>query len=135
MLLKRSNIEKRLYCILLLFGIIVSVCLLYITTQKLVGNTFLTAIWSLPVYAIIMGLFGCENNNIVRVLFQNKLVMYLGRLSFELFLIHQLAIRYVEVFAEKFHLISPNMYIIAIIVSVIGATVFHEFKLRRMSNG
>ena len=135
MLLKRSNIEKRLYCILLLLGITVSVCLLFITTQKLVDNTFLSAIWSLPAYAIIAGLFGCENNNIAKVLFQNKLVLYLGRMSLELFLIHQLVIRYVETLARKLHLMSTNMYSIAFLISVIGATALHSIKLRRAPKG
>lgn len=133
MLLKRINIQKRLYCILLLFGITVSVCLLFITTKKLVGNTFLTAIWSLPVYAITMGLFGCEKNNIVRVLFQNNFILHIGNVSLELFIIHQLVIRYVEVIARKQNFLSSFKYVIAFLITIMVATVLHEFMTRRTS--
>lgn len=132
LLLMRVNISKRMYCMFLFFGITVSIMVLSITTQIAVNSLFLVAIWSLPVYAIIVGLFGLKNNNIIISLFQNRFVLYLGRISLELFLIHQLVIRYVETFARKLCLMSPNVYIIAFLVSLIGATVLHAYKFRRI---
>lgn len=128
----RVNISKRMYCMFLFFGFTVSIMVLSITTQIAVNSLFLVAIWSLPVYAIIVGLFGLKNNNLIISLFQNRFVLYLGRISLELFLIHQLVIRYVETFARKLCLISPNVYIIAFLVSLIGATVLHAYKFRRI---
>lgn len=134
-LIKRLNIQKCLYYVLLFSGIIVSIVLLMITTKNVVGNAFLVVIWSLPVYAIIIGLFGVEHEQFCRFLFQNRYVLFLGKISLELFLIHQLVIRYVEVFARKLNLFSPYMYIIAFLITILVATVLHYFKIRRMPNG
>lgn len=112
-----------------------SIMLLFWTTQHVVGNAFLVAIWSLPAYAIIIGLFGMEKEQVSILLFQNKLVLYLGRISLELFLIHQLVIRYVETIAIKLNLMSSFMYIVAFLITIIVATVLHELKLRRMPVG
>lgn len=135
LLLNRYKIYKRLFYILLFSGIIVSITLLVWTTQHVVGNAFLVAIWSLPAYAIIIGLFGMEKKHVSILLFQNKLVLYLGKISLELFLVHQLVIRYIETFANKLNLMSSFMYIVAFLITIIVATVLHEFKLRRMPVG
>ena len=131
MLLKRIDIHKRLCHMLLLSGIIVSITLLILTTKNVLGNIFLAAIWSLPVYAIIIGLFDIEQEQFSKVIFQNKFVLFLGKISLELFLIHQLVIRYVEVFARKLNMLSPYIYIIAFFITVIGASVLYSIKMER----
>lgn len=131
MLLRRIDIRNRSYCILLLLGVLSSVFLLGITTQTIVNYTFLVAVWSLPVCAIIVGLFGTEQERFSKVIFQNKFVLFLGKISLELFLIHQLVIRYVEVCARKLNLFSPFVYIIALLITVIGASVLYSIKVER----
>lgn len=132
LLLKRFKIQKHLYYMLLFSGIFVSILLLFWTTQHIVGSEFLVVIWSLPVYAIIIGLFGIEVEKIDILFFQNKIVLYLGRISLELFLIHQLVIRYVRVFANKLQLMSSYMYIIAFVITIMAASALYKCKLRRM---
>ena len=99
------------------------------------SNAFLVAIWSLPAYAIIKGLFGMEKEHVSILLFQNKLVLYLGKISLELFLIHQLVIRYIETFANKLNLMSSNVYIVSFLITIMVATTLNEFKRRRMPIG
>ena len=129
-LIKRLNIQKHLYYVLLLSGSIVSLVLLLITTQNVVGNIFLVAIWSLPTYAIIVGLFGMEQEHISRVLFQNKYVLFLGEMNLELFFVHSIVIRYVEVFARKLKFVSSSMYMIAFLITILSATILHKLKFR-----
>ena len=78
-----------------------------------------------------IGLFGTEQEPFSKVIFQNKFVLFLGKLSLELFLIHQLVIRYVEVFARKLNFLSPCIYIIVFLITVIGASVLYSIKVGR----
>ena len=68
-----------------------------------------------------MSIYGLERERITKVIFQNQIVLYPGRISLELFLVHQLVIRYVEAFARKLNLMSSSMYIVAFLITIVAA--------------
>ena len=131
-LIKRMNIQKRLCYLLLFSGVIVAIVLLLITTKNVVGNAFLAVVWLLPTYAIIIGLFGTEQEPISRVIFQNKYVLFLGAISLELFLVHQLVIRYVIAFARRIDVMSSFVYLIAFIITILTAKLLYNIKTWRI---
>ena len=131
-LIKRMNIQKRLCYLLLFSGIIVAIVLLLITTKNVVGNAFLAVVWLLPTYAIIIGLFGTEQEPISRAIFQNKYVLFLGAISLELFLVHQLVIRYVIAFARRIDVMSSFVYLIAFIITILTAKLLYNIKSWRI---
>ena len=54
---------------------------------------FAVCVWTIPVCVLIGCLAGQDTAPWLRGLFQNRGIQYLGAVSFELFLIHQLCIR------------------------------------------
>ena len=76
-----------------------------------------------------------EQEKVAKLLFQNNFILYLEKVSLELFLIHQLVIRYVEIIASKFNFLSAFMYVIALLITIMVATFLHELKTRRIPHG
>lgn len=88
---------------------------------------FLTIIWS-PLSIVAVCTF--NNTRIIpigfrKILYENRVLVSIGNISFELFLIHQLVIRYWTrlVNAESYRVVS---FIICLSISIIVATIWQR---------
>lgn len=80
---------------------------------------FSTAIWFVPSILTIVSIsFGEQESKIIKTVFSNKAITFMGNISFEFFLIHQLVIRYIKVLSNK--LIQYDGFIIYIFAFIIA---------------
>ena len=81
--------------------------------------------WALPVMLLISGLDVCGNRStIASNIFSNKFIVFIGEISFEFFLIHQLIIRYLNFINKHIHF-GNYMYLIAFCLTVCMAYYIH----------
>ena len=75
---------------------------------------------------LISGLDACGNRStIVNNVFSNKFTVFIGEISFEFFLIHQLIIRYLS-FINKYIQFENYIYLIAFCLTVCMAYYIHK---------
>ena len=87
--------------IILITSLLITVSLIVLSLERQ-SELFSTALWTIPCGMIILSLAaGDKTSNIIKMLFENKLILFIGNISFEIFLIHQLVIRYLTAFTEK----------------------------------
>lgn len=111
----------------LLFGIS---ALLMIILTVLSFNTnseyFSVVVWFIPAIMMISAVaLGDGVSKIIDTVFSNKVIMNIGNISFELFLIHQLVIRYVAAIFNK--LLNYNglfIYVLALFISILCAEIW-----------
>lgn len=87
---------------------------------------FSTAVWSIP-SAVLLYLLA-KKEQILTTVFEMRWLIFLGNISFELFLLHQLVIRY---FSTAWHKCVGNDipslgYIIPLLISIVLATWVHK---------
>lgn len=106
---------KKIYAI---FGVVLIIFTLGVST---ISNSefFSTVAWSIPsINILVISLYCRDTNTLLTKVFNSRFLIYIGNISFELFLIHHLIIRYVQYFWIKLGLhINVLMYIIAIGIS------------------
>lgn len=87
---------------------------------------FAVCVWIIPVCVLIGCLAGQDTAPWLRGLFQNRGIQYLGAVSFELFLIHQLCIRYCRVICLYLGVPVPYSYLPAFLLSLLAAGLWRR---------
>lgn len=86
----------------------------------------LSFVWTIPVMILIGGLDICGNSsNVVNVIFSNRFIIFIGEISFEFFLVHQLIIRYLN-YVNKYIHIGNCVYLVAFLLTLWLATYIHK---------
>ena len=87
------------------------------------SEIFSVVVWSIPSCFLICGTI--LNTAVGNFLFGNKIMVWLGNISFELFLIHQLVIRYTHLILRKFGY-TPDIfaYLTVLVLSIILALLW-----------
>lgn len=108
---------------------IILLILLAVSTQT-ESKFFAASIWSLPVAALMAFLYiGNENSKIINITFKNKIIVGLGNISFEFFLIHQLIIKISEKIFEKIGFgKSIWLYLLTLVMSVTAAFILSKIR-------
>lgn len=127
-LIKRTYQQKKnvsdIRMLLILFLISSSALILLGTRYE--HEMFSTAVWSIPSAVLIYLL--AEKEQILTTVFEMRWLIFLGNISFELFLLHQLIIRYFTTGWHKW--IGQDVpslgYIIPLLVSIVLATWVHK---------
>lgn len=123
--LHKCNVSKCLGELMVFIAIIVLSILAYYSFEH--SSAFLLSFaWALPVMLLISGLDVCGNRStIVNNIFSNKFIVFIGEISFEFFLIHQLIIRYLS-FINKYIQFENYIYLIAFCITVCMAYYIHK---------
>lgn len=95
---------------------------------KFDSEVFSSSVWLLPSLLIVLGICGTENTR------ENSLT-FLGNISFELFLFHQLIIRYLKLIMSQENMGSRiaffiTAFIFSVIVSYISSMFTKKIKIR-----
>lgn len=91
-------------------------------------NVFLTAVWTVPAVAAVFIAVQLDNR-IISLLLKNKVMVFIGNISFELFLIHQLSIRYCMALFTHFGINMPWLYcLIAVVLAVIASAIYQKLE-------
>ena len=109
------------------FGIAALLMIIF-TFLSLNSNSeyFSVAAWFIPSILIIAATaLGDEASKIISVVFSNRIIQHIGNISFEIFLIHQLVIRYLTIIFDKaFDYHGVFIYVIALVISIICAQIW-----------
>lgn len=111
---------------MLLILFLISLLALILLGTRYEHEMFSTAVWSIPSAVLIYLL--AEKEQILTAVFEMRWLIFLGNISFELFLLHQLIIRYFTTGWHKW--IGQDVpslgYIIPLLVSIVLATWVHK---------
>ncbi len=119
-----KNVNKSNCCFI--FGMVLGILISYFSYGA-ESEFFSVVLWSIPSFLIIIG---TVSNTIPASSFlENKTIVWLGNISFELFLIHQLAIRYSYIVLRKIGY-SPNVitYFMVFVLSVLFAVIWKNIS-------
>lgn len=86
---------------------------------------FLVAKWVIPSLLILSGLIN-NDSKITELVFSNRLIVFIGNISFEIFLIHQLVIR---VYQNNLVQVFNNQIIVMIVLLIITIVYVYIYKL------
>lgn len=122
---------------ILLFVIIDMIFIGYCSLSRN-SEWFSVFVWTIPVAVLlyVVASLDCKEE-IISILFRNKMITCLGKISFNFFLIHQLCMRYVHIICIKtlgeinVLIEYTGIFIIAIILSILWNEIL---KLFRRSN-
>lgn len=92
------------------------------------SEIYAVACWTIPVCILVacIALGSLRKSFLVRSLFENKVIVWIGNISFELFLTHHLIIRYTRLLFSKANLgDSFLLYVVAIVLSFVVSVVLH----------
>lgn len=97
---------------------------------------FSAAAWTAPAMGLLLCMvLECPGNRVKKILFENRGIVFLGNISFELFLIHQLCIRYVLKISSMLGMEENRyMYTAALGAAVAISAVCHNGKIRFSSS-
>lgn len=113
--------------------IIVSIILFLILALSFESQSefFSASMWCLPVALLLVFLYiGDDDSKIINAIFKNKIIVGLGNISFEFFLIHQLVIILLEKNFEIIQLEKPFwLYLLAFVISIACAFIVNKIKL------
>lgn len=129
-IIERARINKlRRIDLFSIVSVVMSAVILYVSLS-IDSVYFLTAIWSIPAILLVgVSALGDNESKTVTVLFQNSIIVFIGKISFELFLIHQLVIRYMQVLCGKSGInVGILHYMIAILTAVLVAYAWQKFS-------
>lgn len=92
------------------------------------GELFSVFAWTIPSVFLVLALACQENRNEAGFIFENRFFLFIGDISFELFLIHQLASRYAHVLFHKFPTLINESFllVLALVLSILGAWKIHR---------
>ncbi len=97
---------------------------------------FSAAAWTAPAMGLLLCMvLECPGNRVKKILFEDRGIVFLGNISFELFLIHQLCIRYVLKISSMLEMEDKrDIYIAALGAAVTMSAVYHNGKIRFSSS-
>lgn len=132
--------SKKNYAIfsVLLFGMaILLASLLIVLSLNSNSEYFSVAVWFIPTIMMISAAaLGDGASRIIDVIFSNKVIKYIGNISFEFFLIHQLVIRYLtSIFSKLLNYRGLFIYIFSFFLSFICAEVWRIIIKNRCNGG
>ena len=132
---KKIQLKYILYC-----GLIIS-CLLvyyfYIISEYFNAEYYDVVVWSLPSTFIVLGLTFTKPGSLSSLLFCNKAIVWLGDISFELFMFHQVILRYLYLYATQYfplYKASLTVFLLAFIISVIISLLWRKLVTERINN-
>ena len=82
---------------------------------------FSVCIWVIPSIIIVLILGAESRNRFIGCIFENKFIVKVGNYSFEIFLIHQLVIRYVNYI---FHVNNVMKFFLDIVLVILGIKIW-----------
>lgn len=137
----RIHKERKLtkhYNAQLVAGMILAICALMFMNGKEL-SIGLTALWSIPSILIVSGtIMGEKDSVFIKSVFQNKVAIWIGNISMELFLIHQLVIKYFQYWYDTRNRICPGyMFILAVLIGVLLSVLWnrvHQIVRKKQSN-
>lgn len=98
---------------------------------------YTVAVWTLPCAGILVSIvLGSQKSLVLRALFENKIIVFLGNISFEFFLWHQLVITYCKKLGSYVGinggvLLGIAAFILAIIASIVTQYLFKYILIFR----
>lgn len=112
-----------------------SVIVIFILKIGLYKGFFLVAIWSIEIIVLLVGISISDGDTIIeRVLFNNKVILWIGDLSFQIFLFHQFINTYVQTIFSKFCSINILLIrIIALVITLICSLIWSKLEKNRRS--
>lgn len=88
---------------------------------------FSRAVWTMPTLALIVSIYVLsQKSGTDKKGFLGSLLLKAGDISFELFLVHQLIIRYAEKLAEKLGADVKIAYGVSLVLSFAAAEIIHK---------
>lgn len=123
---ENDDYERRNFCVLV--GALILGTLLVFASMDSESELFSSAAWVTPSVLLLLSVYRGENNAVGSI-FKKKGLVFIGNISFELFLIHQLVIRYMTSMITHMGLeINSLIYVTAILVSIILAALLNRKK-------
>ena len=120
---EERKMKKETVSFLLLLELIVISWALYCSCFS--NSIFFVVVWIIPSVVLLAILKTGNHCKIVKILFENRIIVFVGNISFELFLIHQLVIRYLVAIWHRIGLKGIYIkYTVAILISVILAVAW-----------
>lgn len=103
----------------------VDIVFTYISMNS-VSEFFSSSVWCVPTFILIYLLVVSEGrSSLINFIFGNKMAVLIGNISFELFLIHQLVIKYLDKIYSRLGISGTFLnYVVALILSIIIAYVY-----------
>lgn len=105
------------------------------TEGETLSEIYSVALWSLPCLIILKHLVA--EPDIITSVFASWPMARLGNISFELFLIHQMVLRYVEIIGRKVFgqpALDVTGSLIAMAIAIVLAACVHEYRGYRIKN-
>lgn len=102
-------------------GTLILSCGILYSSLNSSSGMYMVVLWVIPSILLIILLYlGKDGSRMVNIVFKNSILVFIGNISFELFLIHQLVIRYMRSIYNRIGLGKRlSLYILAIIISVV----------------
>lgn len=122
-------------CTVFFLSSVFILCILSVISIDTQSEYFSVCFWTVPVILLLLSVaMGDKQSRLIIGVFQNKAAMFMGEISFEFFLIHQLVIRYVEKICTKL-VLDRNLwqYFIAFVISVL-LSVGYRYVVKMMKN-
>ena len=88
---------------------------------------FSTVLWFVPSSMMILAIaFGDKNSLLIDMNYSNRFIKFIGNISFEFFLIHQLVIKYVRALSSKLvHYDGFIIYVFSFIIAIMASYIWH----------
>ena len=101
----------------------ITMCIvLTVLSMNFEGLFFTVSVWTIPVLTLTMSVaLGASKAPMVRWVFENRIIVFMGNISFEFFLLHQLAIRYCRKIGEYIGIGDSVVFGIGILLLSIAA--------------
>lgn len=83
------------------------------------NEVFSALVWAVPTMLLILSLYLGDRKKCTIYFFRNKYVLFVGNISFYIFLSHQLIIRYCNQFLKTIGITNTNVFLYLIIIAII----------------
>lgn len=104
-------------------------CINVLFSNMYKSELFSSFVWTIPcAYVVYRVALANEDNTYLHSVFESKILQFLGSISFELFLLHQLVVRYILKIASKW--VDDDawyLYLVSLIISLVLSYITHEF--------
>lgn len=116
-----------IYNILLILSVCICVLFLILALITPKNYFYYVSAWTFP-SMIIVGTAAVNCSHLTKIVFENKIIVFVGNISFEIFLIHQLVIRYMSIFSKRIGFKGTEWYISVLdfIISFVAAIIWRK---------